>query len=260
MRYPVVAGSFYSSSRAKLEKEIKSNTKRVTRKNFSHGLVPHAGYVYSGDCLKEVYSNLKKPDTFIILGPNHSSKGSDVAIDNRPWLTPFGAIEIDLGIVGELNEKIPFDLSVHDNEYSIEVQLPFIKSLFPKAEFVPICIKRCDPSLLGEFIKEVINRSNKKISVLASSDLSHYGKTYNFTPFDNTKSIEIDKKILKSVADLDFFAFQELSNKTNICGKYSIMTLMQIMKEKGKVLKYCNSSLISGDKKNFVGYGSVVFK
>jgi AmmeMemoRadiSam system protein B len=259
MRYPIVAGSFYPASRASLERELNRLLKNV-KGGFSHGLVPHAGYAYSGVCAAKTYESIDKPDTFIILGPNHSGMGEDIALDNRPWLTPLGTLEIDTSITGELNEKIPFDTWLHDNEHSIEVQIPFIQKFFPGSKFVPIIIKECKPAVLGKFIKQVMDKSEKNVSVIASSDLTHYGPAYGFTSFPKQEAKGIDARMLKSVAEQDMLSFRELSSRTTICGKYAVMTLMEIVGKKGKVLKYCNSSEITGDKDNFVGYGSVVFK
>ena len=105
-----------------------------------------------------------------------------------------------------------------------------------------------------------MKKSGKQVSIIASSDLTHYGPAYEFTPFPAVEAKEIDKKILKSIANLEMDEFQELSEKTTVCGHHAILTMMSMMEEEGKVLKYTNSSQVTKDKENFVGYGSVAFK
>jgi len=256
---PVAAGTFYPSTRAELEAWLGRFSKKINP-SFSHGICPHAGYVYSGECAAETFINLKEPDTFLIMGPNHYNIGEDIAMDKRVWETPLGIIEIDTTLATELENYIEFDPRAHEKEHSIEVLLPFIKYFFPNSKFLPIIIKTCDPKELGNVISKAIKKSRKKVSIIASTDLTHYGNLYGFKPFPPEKAIELDKQILEAIANLEIKKFEGLGKKTTMCGYYGVRVLMEIMEKKGKILKYTNSTEISGDKQNFVGYGSVVFK
>jgi hypothetical protein len=77
IREPVVAGQFYPDSASELEAMIKMLvSERVEKEEAIGVLSPHAGYVFSGPVAGAVFSRIKFKDTFIIMGPNHTGKGS----------------------------------------------------------------------------------------------------------------------------------------------------------------------------------------
>ena len=164
LRQPAVAGSFYDADSTSLKKQIENcflhkigpgeiPLTNPKRKSNIIGLVsPHAGYINSGPVAANGFYKIAldgKPDTIIILGPNHRGFGEDVSIMTEgKWKTPLGELEIDAEIAEDIlkNSKIiKNDKKAHQYEHSIEVQLPFIQYIFGKdIKFVPICMTRQD--------------------------------------------------------------------------------------------------------------------
>ena len=114
---------------------------------------------------------------------------------------------------------------------------------------------------------------NKKICVIASSDLTHYGPAYGFVPFSDSSDEELkkglddlDKEAIANITKLDLLGFTHYLNKTkaSICGVAPIICMIVICKKLGAKsgeLKSCyNSGEILKDYNNVVGYASVVFK
>ena len=245
-RKPVVAGKFYPSSPNELKALIESiylkekaniNTD-LTKKTIIGGVVPHAGYIFSGYQAVHYFDIIKnsddKIDTFIIINPNHTGLGSDICLDpNDFWKTPFGNVEIDKEFSTLLNIKTSED--AHKHEHSAEVILPFLQYFYPhKFKIVPITLSIQTPEkalFLAEQIFKAKNKLNRKINIIASSDFSHY-----VTP---TEGYEKDNFILSAIENLDSKTMYADVKKYQIsaCGYGTIMALIEYSKMLGLPIK-----------------------
>jgi AmmeMemoRadiSam system protein B/AmmeMemoRadiSam system protein A len=276
VREPVFAGQFYPSDSSLLAKQIKvfmENSKPGNIENAVAIIVPHAGYIYSGQIDADAYSQVKhnKYDLIIVLGTNHTTAGfSGISVYPKgAFAVPIGTVEIDSGAAGELlkiDSDVNTDLAVHAKEHSIEVQVPFIKYLFPDAKILPVIvgepdIKMC--SRFGKALAEIIK--NKRVLIVASSDLSHYPN------FDD--AVKTDNKTLKTIAGLNseeiFSEMQSQLDKgipqlvTCACGEAPIIAAVETAKALGadcaSIISYSNSGYNSiGSTDRVVGYGAVV--
>jgi hypothetical protein len=143
LRHPAVAGYFYHGSADALRKQVQEliipDAKRV--KAFGV-LSPHAGLLYSGPVAGAVYSSVELPDTFVLIGPNHTGLGAPISLMARgQWETPLGTVNIDELLAAAIlsrSSRIHEDTLAHLREHSIEVQLPFIQYFKKKFTIVPI--------------------------------------------------------------------------------------------------------------------------
>lgn len=275
IRAPAVAGMFYEIDKKNLEKEIKAcfsrdlGPKEIKEKDFKACVVPHAGYLYSGPVAAWVYSKMKKAN-FIIIGPNHQPLGNPYAVmASGEWKTPLGGVKINEKMAKELM-KFPFlvnDPLSHQQEHSIEVQLPFLQYRFGSDfTFVPIAVVNDYPSKffleecanIGRHIAKTIKKQEEKWIVIASSDFSHY------VPYEY--AYETDKWVIESILELNERKFFERIAEKNVsvCGFGCIAITMVIAKElgakKGELLKYATSGDALGDKISVVGYAGIIFK
>ena len=270
IRKPAVAGSFYPLDKDRLNKLLKRCFENIDQKseNIVSAVVPHAGYIYSGKVAAYSYSKMKKSN-FIILGTSHSIIGSKFGIMKEGlWATPLGRIEIDKDLSEKLLEKSPlleYDVLSHEQEHSIEVQLPFLQYKFGNDfKFVPINIKSEYPTngfleeciIIGKAIASSIK--NKNWTIIASSDFSHYvPKKY---------AELVDKYIIDSILKLNEKDFFSRINEKNasVCGfgaiAIAIVASKKLEAKKGELLKYSTSADVTGDEKSVVGYSSIVMK
>ncbi|MBW2999636.1 AmmeMemoRadiSam system protein B [Candidatus Woesearchaeota archaeon] len=245
---------------------------KKTEKEILGAIAPHAGYMFSGPCAAFVYKEIaesKLPDLFIMLGLDHTGFGDNcVCLDD--WQTPLGVVKTDKEFGKELEKNgIPFNPEAHFAEHSIEVQLPFLQFIFKekmeKIRIVPVMITH-DYKEVAEKIKKTIAQSKKRVCIIASSDFTHYGPSYGFTPFtDNPKENleKLDKGAVEQIKSLEPEKFLSYAEKTTICGMMPIAVLMELLKEKAKkveLLKYYTSGDITKDYRNAVGYASIIFK
>ena len=272
-REPAVAGTFYPSSTSELTKMLdkllvteKSKIKSdLSNKKILGGIVPHAGYKYSGCESIHFFEILHQDfkvffDTIFILNPNHHGYGPEIAIDdNDSWDTPLGNVPLDIEMINAL--AFPVSSDAHKFEHSGEVILPFLqKFLDYDFKIVPISYLRQDPEQsieIADRIIEVNKIQNKKILLIASSDFSHY-----VTPEVGEKK---DKKIIETILKLDVEGVFNEINKTNatVCGCGPIMTLMHYVKtvsKKPTVKLLCfGNSAKSHKALEVVDYASILF-
>jgi MEMO1 family protein len=279
IRRPTVASQFYEGDAETLKAQISScflhplGPQKLPQTNFlSHprnivGLIcPHAGYLYSGPVAAHSYYQLAldgKPDTVLLLGPNHTGYGSALALMREGiWRTPLGDVMVDTALADAiLHETTILDVDdvAHRYEHSIEVQLPFLQFLYgDKFKIVPICYLMQDYESaleIGRALTEALDATNTV--VIASSDMTHY---------EPAKAAAIkDQTALQAVTDLDAKRFYETVEAQNItaCGYSPITSLITYavgVCAKAELLSYHNSGEITGDHSSVVGYAAVSFK
>jgi AmmeMemoRadiSam system protein B len=279
VRRPTQAGAFYEGDAEALKTQIENcflnelGPKKLPQVNKNGprdvvGLVcPHAGYMYSGAVAANAYYELAqdgKPDTVVILGPNHTGYGSALSLMNEGvWRTPLGDVEVDGETANQIVKEtrlVDVDDLAHRFEHSIEVQLPFLQYLYGSAfKFVPVCFQLQDLSSaveVGKALVEVL--ASKNAVVIASSDMTHYEPQGNAA----TK----DLAALKAVEAMDekrFYSIIEAQHVT-ACGYGPIAAVIAYAKGLGakeaKLLCYKSSGDVTGDYSSVVGYAAVSFK
>lgn len=266
IRQPAVAGQFYPSSSSKLSSEISGYTRNDLKREKAIGIVsPHAGIIYSGQVAGEVYSRIKIPDTFVIMGPNHHLIGSDVAVmSSGSWQIPTGALTIDENLAQRLIDKIPLiseDSFAHTMEHSLEVQTPFVLQFSSNVKIVPIvmAIDSLDSCRdIGESMADVIREIGYEVTIIASSDMSHYVS-------DSTARAQ-DGMAIERMTDLDPEGLYRTVRKEGIsmCGVIPATTMLFAAKKLGAtdstLVKYMTSGEVSGDFEQVVGYAGIIVK
>lgn len=276
IRKPIAAGTFYPKDPDKLIRTIDNcfmdgpGKKPYTqRSGVMPGLIaPHAGYLYSGSTAAYPYYELSKyaGTNFVILGPNHTGFGDPISILSHVSMeTPLGSVSVNK----DLRDKVIKALNIepeffaHQQEHSIEVQLPFLQYLYKDLTVLPIVIGDAE---LNDLIKlgSILSRFNA--TIIASSDFTHHGEIYGYTPFTNVKVdlYDHDANAINKIIKLDVKGFHELAAETTICGYKPITVLMQAMKMKGiksgTLIKYSTSADVTRDYENVVAYASIVFR
>lgn len=281
LRKPAVAGTFYAGERDSLIRQIEEcfthplgpgKIPQVAEKGEGKilGLIsPHAGYMYSGPVAAWGFKRVierERPETVIILGPNHRGFGSSVAIMSQgEWETPLGKVQIDNELADKLLKIAPSviqdDIKAHQREHSLEVQIPFLQYGYNhQFKIVPICL--ADQSfntsiILGKAISKLMKEEFSGL-LIASTDLTHY------QPHSVTK--EEDKKILEAILSGSPGELNRLlsSHDFSMCGYGAVMAIMQVVCSqegvRAKLLKYATSGDITGDYSAVVGYASLVFE
>ncbi len=287
-RRPIVAGQFYPGRRADCVDEINECLNEATFSvslpdYVAAGIVPHAGWTFSGLLAAMVFSAVKQRhenvDTFVIFGAAHGYFGSPAVYDKGGWATPLGEAAIDEDLAEAIlnSNTAVSDLDAHSSEHSIEVQVPFIQHLFADAKILPIVVPPSREAVsLGEAVGDIIaGNKDKKIVCIGSTDLTHYGPRYGFTPMGTGAQAlqwasEVnDKKFIDLALKLDAMGLlASAAENLNACGAgaaaAAVAAAKKLGKTKGVLLAHTNSNEVMIKKMGTssteaVGYAAIVF-
>ncbi len=288
-RKPIVAGQFYPAQQQQCLFEIEqdlgqSRLRTILPQQIDGGIVPHAGWFFSGQLALMVFSAIKQQheqvDTFVLFGAAHGYPSVIPALfDSGQWQTPMGTIEVDEELANEVlaTAAAIADHLAHRHEHSIEVQVPFIQYLFEDSKILPIITPPAKESIrLGTAIGEIIkNKKDKKIVCIGSADLTHYGPSYGFEPMGTgPKAIQWahetnDKIVIDLAVQLEpENILQTAEEHYNTCGAGAIAATVAAVKTIGKtagrVIGQTNSSQIMQEKldrsgDDSVGYAGIIF-
>jgi MEMO1 family protein len=277
IRPAAVAGSFYPSVAEELSRLVDDCLKssplgpqgaKSPSPTIIGGLVPHAGYIYSGPCAAHFYACLDHSiQRVILLGVNHRARGHRAALSPAAyWQTPLGRIRVDQELNHVLQDGVHFlklDDLAHGEEHSIEVQLPFLQHLLGEFSFLPLSLAYmsiAECAELGAAVANVFRSSTQsgiRTILMASSDLSHY-----LSPKETS---ELDGIVLEEVLALNPRGLIEVAERENItmCGLLPTAVLLFAANVLGLkqacLLKHCHSGDVTPMRK-VVGYASVAFE
>jgi hypothetical protein len=218
--------------------------------------------MYSGHVAGAVFGRLPKRPTYIILCPNHTGRGAPLAImSSGEWLTPLGRVPVDSALARLLRRSCHLlmeDAEAHEDEHSLEVQLPFLQRSVGEFKFVPIAIGVGGYSgleSLGHSIAQAVGPT-AAVMIIASSDMNHY------EPDSLTR--QKDRKAIDKILALDPPGLYEVLRHEDIsmCGYGPTIAMLTAAKDLGaqgaELIKYATSADTSGDRDAVVGYAGIV--
>jgi AmmeMemoRadiSam system protein B len=289
-RKAIVSGQFYPASGKECRAEIADclANRPITAKlpeKIVAGIVPHAGWVYSGDLAAMVFAAIEKAnkevDTFVIFGAVHNYSDSYAAVyDKGSWQMPMGEIKIDEELAAAIIKKSKSakpNTEAHEYEHSIEVQVPFIQYLFKNAKIVPILAPPAEAVIsVGTAVGECIKAAgDKKIVCIGSTDLTHYGPRYGFNPkgsgpdgIEWAKNVN-DKAFISLAVEMKAErVLTESMENQNACGPGAVAATIAaakaLGKTKGVLLAHTHSNEVMEIKfgqssSESVGYAAIVY-
>ena len=228
-------------------------------------LVPHAGYVYSGSVAGAVFSRIHLPKKILLLGVRHRPHGASLAIVSEgAWRTPLGDVKIHAELAHSLRLNCPSlveDEVAHEQEHSLEVELPFLQVLDRGFQFVPVAIgtlRYTELEALGKGVARVLQEGPEEILVVTSSDMNHYA--------DEETTKNKDRRAIQSMKELNPHGLYEvcLEKDISMCGLGPAIVMLTAMKEigvkTGEVVRYATSGDVSGERDSVVGYVGMIFR
>ena len=290
IRFPAVAGQFYEADGKRLKDEIEEYLAMAAKdpavldaappKGWkARGVVsPHAGYAFSGrtaaKTFKAAIGDGAEFKRVVVLAPSHRIPFEGLAApSHRFFRTPLGDVEVDRdalervieaggGVCGILDQA-------HLYEHALEVQLPFIQTLLPETPIVPFVCGGLRPPMEMAAARALSTLWGPDNLWVASSDFTHYGASFGYTPFTGPNLPEklrrLDLGAVKTILALDPDAFEAYLDETGatICGAVPIKTLLRTANASGediraKLVEYTNSGDMTGDYSHCVGYAGIV--
>lgn len=260
VRPPAVAGAFYPGERQTLSGTVASllaaraqqaETSGVTPKVL---IVPHAGYVYSGEMAARGYARLAAAHATIrrvvLLGPVHRVPVRGLALPGtQAFATPLGEVAIDAPAVAALMTlpQVVVSPAAHAREHALEVQLPFLQSVLDDFTLLPLAVGDATPEQVAEVLETVWG--GPETLIVISSDLSHY------LPYRMAQ--DKDRTTVDRILALDGCLTHEQA-----CGGTPINGLLLAARRhhlQPELLGLCNSGDTAGDRQRVVGYAAMAF-
>jgi hypothetical protein len=250
VRPAVAAGSGYPADRTALAKEVDGLMDKAAATNLSGKpialIAPHASYSYSGPVAAAAYRTLRGQTykRVLVLAFSHryanSYSGVDVPRDLTAYETPLGQVPIDREVCDALlkNRGFVSQAGIDRNEYSLEVQLPFLQRALKDFRLVPLMVGRMSAD---DYVQaaEALNRwVDEDTLVAASSDFTHFGARHGYEPFkeDVPKRLrDLADKAAAPILNCNFDGFAEHLKSTDdsICGRGPILLLLHVLSMQG---------------------------
>jgi MEMO1 family protein len=232
-------------------------------------IAPHAGLMFSGPVGAYAYkaASAGQVDTVVLAGPSHYVAFDGISIyPEGAFATPLGDAEIDVTLAQSLmaSPAIRPMPEAHQREHSLEMQLPFVRRLFPEARIVPLMMGFQTRETIAALASALAQAcTSERVLLVGSTDLSHF--------FDARTAQELDGRVARHVAAFDadglletFEQYPEHERGRFVaCGGGPAIAVMMAARRLGataaRVLKYSHSGEISGDFDGVVGYLAAAF-
>ena len=277
-RKPYAAGKFYTDQPEELKNQLQQFFSKSVQKGTKNSplaiIVPHAGYVYSGEVAASAYNQIdrdRKFERIFIIGSSHTTTFSGASVYcSGNYETPLGTVVVDRELAKQLvseNKLLKDYPEAHLHEHSLEVQLPFLQyHLTTDFEIVPIIIGSSTAETaqkLASILKPYLNEKNLFV---ISSDFSHYPDYKDACIADRATAEAIrTNNPAELIATLESNKQKNISGlATSLCGWSSVLTLLYMTEQMPEItddlIQYKNSGDSQyGDKDRVVGYYAISF-
>jgi hypothetical protein len=232
------------------------------------GVVPHAGWFFSGKIAWRVFSSLGRADTVVILGGHLSPDDGPRGYDYEGFETPLGVLEADLPLLEKLRSAISF-IPDKGPDNTVEIQLPLVKYAFPRAKAVCLRVPPSGTAIkIGRLLASLAESDGLSLAVIGSTDLTHYGPNYGFQPrgpgpeaLEWVRNVN-DRDFIRAMEDEDTKEILRLgTEKKSACSAGAAAgtaAYAEALGFPGKSLEY-GTSCDTHPSESFVGYGAVLY-
>lgn len=281
LREPDFAGSWYPRTerecREAFEEFEQTSKPRQMSEQPRGGIVPHAGWVFSGRLAYNVVRELSRRDepvdTIALFGGHLGPTSLATVLGAGEFWTPLGGIRIDeelttrLRQAAELPEENP---ASHSRDNTVELQAPLIRHFFPEARLVVVAAPpRRETLQICDRLMALAGDLGRKVAVIGSTDLTHYGPNYGFMPRGLGAEAEswvraendrrfIDRALALEPADM----IDEALQHRNACCPGAAAAAARCGRllgaSAGELLAYATSCDVRRDD-SFVGYAAILF-
>jgi AmmeMemoRadiSam system protein B/AmmeMemoRadiSam system protein A len=211
----------------------------------------------------------QRPERIVLLAFPHHGGLRGVAVPEVDAIqTPLGELEIDRDFLPELPRQAEDRLCDH----SFEIQIPFLQKAAPGARVTPIYVGRMNAEETAGTADALAAAWQPGTLFVASSDFTHYGRAFGYTPFPVDDDVEqrlrqLDFECIDAAGSLDSTLFRKTLEETGatVCGSDPIALLQNVLARLGGdeiyqlTLDYQTSGEITGDYHHSVSYAALVY-
>lgn len=273
IRRRILPRGWYPDNKKEIAAMISSwqSSMMETERNILAGVVPHAGWVFSGELTFDVVRRIPKSvDTVVVVG-GHLPKEGGILLDiHEGWETPTGVAKCDIEFAGRIKKELSLT-SDRTADNTVEAVVPMVHYLYPSKMVLCLRVEQGPKSIeLGEVLAKIEKEMGRNIVVLGSTDLTHYGPNYGFYPkgtgieAENWVREENDKSIIEALLNMEEEeALIKGVKDRAACSVGAAISALVFARNKsvskGKLLAY-KTSLDIHQADSFVGYAGIVYR
>lgn len=231
-------------------------------------VVPHAGLIYSGTVAQAAFRYLhhSPPERVWLLGFSHAGAAAKMATtDVTVYQTPLGEVRVD-------TQPLPFPRLQEARlcDHSVEIQLPLLRSQAPGAHIIPLYVGYLSAAERRRIAQQLAGLYRPGDVFIASSDFTHYGRSFGYLPFpvdgSTPKRIaHLDQELIDAAASVDAAYFLREIDRTEstTCGREPVALLLETLSLLEEVdvfqasLDYQTSGDLTGDFSHSVSYAAL---
>ncbi len=281
IRQAYYAGSWYPKEPSSLMALVNASIRQVSQAStfqrgpYRFGVLPHAGLLYSKSGIAPFFVNsLENVKRMVVISPSHYADiGQDELVS-----APLSGCETPLGQVKTFNLEgcDATWFSAVQAEHALEMVLPFIAERACDAQVALALISRFSSTeaiertaqiLLDDLGEESI--ADGSTVLLASSDFTHYGPRFRYTPYRNSASQKVKEDDLSlshmlcegNIEQALHFCMQKRSTVCGYAPALLVSCLAKRLHTKGWIASYYTSQDISSSQdENFVAYCTILWR
>lgn len=237
-------------------------------------VAPHAGWTFSGRLAALAVASLlpggaEPPSTVAIFGGHLPPGASPLAARESSFDTPLGVIDADLELLASVEASIALGSDLEPDN-TVEVLLPMVAMLFPGSRVLWLRAPNDSASLdLGSALFSAAYAIGRRVACLGSTDLTHYGPNYGFSPKGRGAAAEAwvrgtnDKRFVDALLALDEKRALSLAEaERSACSPGAAAAALAFARAAGatgaRLLGYATSLDLRPDD-SFVGYSAIAF-
>ncbi len=281
VRKALFAGSWYPGTAEACRRQIAEFQEArpapdIKKDRYYGGIVPHAGWYFSGAVACQVFSCLSQapvPDCIVVYGMHLHASSEPTVATTGSWETPLGDLDVHTEMASALVEHVPCRqdrLEDFSRDNTIELQLPFIKHFFSKTAILPVGVPPNDSAgRIGRAVASAAREQGIRLLSVGSTDLTHYGPNYGFQPHGSggdavewVRSVNDRKLIDALLAMAPDQVITEGRRHHNACcagaAAAALITATEMGADQAELVAYATSYDKRPDD-SFVGYVGVVF-
>jgi AmmeMemoRadiSam system protein B len=272
-REPSLPQGWYPREKNEIEHFLSEFVDAPHKNQALAAIAPHAGWFYSGKIAAHAVSSLRPDfDTLVIIGGHLPAQFAPLFAMEDAVRTPLGVMPIDT----ELRCALMREVGGQEDRYqdnTVEALLPMAHYFFPDARLLWMRLPaNISAHEAGKSLSAL--SGGRVVAVIASSDLTHYGPNYGFTPkgcggqaLQWVREVN-DRNFIQAVESGDpASALERARADSSSCSAGAVLGAMGFAAAKGagpaRLLEYGTSAdagKIGGIPDSFVGYAAMMFE
>lgn len=242
------------------------------------GVVPHAGWAFSGRLAAWTFTALAaaEPEVVFLFGGHMLPGQRPVCMPEGAWGTPLGEVPVEAELAGALVERFDCRRETAERfepDNTIELQLPMLKFTWPQARVVAVQVPPEQQAMqMGAWAAEQAEQRGLRAVAIGSTDLTHYGPHYGFTPKGSGAEAlrwakeDNDRPLIALLEKLDIDAAVEHAlRQHSACCPGAAGAAAHFARacgaERGRLIEHTTSHDIAprGEPQMWVGYAGIVY-